>query len=71
MPGLLQTAEYARARFAEGIRRLKLPTTSTPGVAARVQRQEILYRPDKRFHFVLIRHGEEKLVCDSVMCSEL
>ena len=61
MPGLLQTAEYARARFAEGIRRLKLPTTSTPGVAARVQRQEIMYRPDKRFHFVLIRHGEENL----------
>ena len=29
VPGLLQTAEYAR-----------------------VQRQEILYRPDKRFHFV-------------------
>lgn len=25
IPGLLQTAEYARARFAEGIRRLKLP----------------------------------------------
>lgn len=53
VPGLLQTAEYARARFAEGIRRLKLPNDINDAVAARVQRQEILYRPDKRFHFVL------------------
>ena len=53
VPGLLQTAEYARARFAEGIRCLKLPNDINDAVAARVQRQEILYRPDKRFHFVL------------------
>lgn len=53
IPGLLQTAEYARARFAEGVRRLKLPNDVNEAVAARVQRQEILYRPDKRFHFVL------------------
>jgi len=53
IPGLLQTAEYARARFAEGVRRLKVPNDVDQAVAARVQRQEILYRPDKRFHFVL------------------
>jgi hypothetical protein len=53
IPGLLQTAEYARSRFAEGIRRLKLPNDINEAVAARIQRQEILYRPDKRFHFVL------------------
>ncbi len=53
IPGLLQTAEYARARFAEGIRRLKLPNDINEAVAARIQRQEILYRPDKRFHFLL------------------
>jgi transcriptional regulator with XRE-family HTH domain len=53
VPGLLQTAEYARARFAEGICRLKLPNDINEAVAARVQRQDILYRPDKRFHFVL------------------
>ena len=44
VPGLLQTAEYARARFAEGIRRLKLPNDINDAVAARVRRQEILYR---------------------------
>ncbi|MBV9026529.1 MAG: helix-turn-helix domain-containing protein [Streptomycetaceae bacterium] len=53
IPGLLQTAEYARYRFAEGIRRLKVPNDINEAVARRVQRQEILYRPDKRFRFVL------------------
>jgi len=53
IPGLLQTAEYARFRFAEGIRRLKLPNDINEAVQGRLQRQEILYRPDKRFHFVL------------------
>lgn len=53
VPGLLQTAEYARARFAESIRRLKLPNDINEAVRARIMRQETLYRPDKRFHFVL------------------
>ncbi|MEU4803692.1 helix-turn-helix transcriptional regulator [Actinosynnema sp. NPDC023587] len=53
IPGLLQTSEYARARFAEGIRRLNLPNDINEAVQARMMRQEILYRPDKRFHFVL------------------
>ncbi|MBV8996140.1 MAG: helix-turn-helix transcriptional regulator [Pseudonocardiales bacterium] len=53
IPGLLQTAEYARARFAESIRRLKLPNNIDEAVQARVTRQAILYRADKRFHFVL------------------
>jgi len=53
VPGLLQTAEYARARFAQSIRVLKVPDDIDKAVRARVQRQEILYRADKRFHFVL------------------
>lgn len=53
IPGLLQTAEYARARFAEGIRRLNLPNDINDAVQVRMVRQEVLYRPDKRFHFVL------------------
>jgi hypothetical protein len=32
---------------------LKLPNDINEAVAARIQRQEILYRPEKRFHFVL------------------
>jgi transcriptional regulator with XRE-family HTH domain len=72
IPGLLQTAEYARARFAEGVRRLKLPDDIAEAVAARVQRQEILYRPDKRFHFVLTEAALRFRLCPSeVMLGQL
>lgn len=72
IPGLLQTAEYARARFAEGIRRLKLPNDINEAVAARVQRQEILYRPDKRFHFVLTEAALRFRLCPpEVMLGQL
>lgn len=53
IPGLLQTAEYARVRFAESIRVFSLTSDINEAVQGRTQRQEILYRPDKRFHFVL------------------
>lgn len=72
IPGLLQTAEYARARFAEGIRRLKLPNDINEAVAARMQRQEILYRPDKRFHFVLTEAALRFRLCPpEVMLGQL
>jgi transcriptional regulator with XRE-family HTH domain len=72
VPGLLQTAGYARARFAEGIRRLKLPNDINEAVAARVQRQEILYRPDKRFHFVLTEAALRFRLCPrDVMLGQL
>ena len=72
VPGLLQTAEYARARFAEGIRRLRLPNDINDAVAARVQRQEILYRPDKRFHFVLTEAALRFRLCPpEVMLGQL
>lgn len=53
IPGLLQTAEYARARFAQSIAVFKVPDDIDEAVRARVRRQEMLYRLDKRFHFVL------------------
>lgn len=53
IPGLLQTAEYARARFAEGITLFNMPNDIDSAVRTRMQRQELLYRRDKRFHFVL------------------
>jgi transcriptional regulator with XRE-family HTH domain len=72
IPGLLQTAEYARARFAEAIRRLKLPNDIGEAVAARVRRQEILYRPDKRFHFVLTEAALRFRLCPpEVMLGQL
>jgi transcriptional regulator with XRE-family HTH domain len=53
IPGLLQTAEYARARFAEGVVLFNMPNDIDYAVRTRMQRQELLYRRDKRFHFVL------------------
>jgi transcriptional regulator with XRE-family HTH domain len=72
VPGLLQTPEYARARFAEGIRRLKLPNDINEAIASRMQRQEILYRPDKRFHFVLTEAALRYRLCaPEVMLGQL
>ena len=53
IPGLLQTAEYARARFAEAGALFGVPNDIDYAVRTRLQRQELLYRRDKQFHFVL------------------
>jgi transcriptional regulator with XRE-family HTH domain len=72
IPGLLQTPEYARARFAEGIRRLNLPNDISEAVQGRIQRQEILYRPDKRFHFVVTEAALRFRLCSpKVMLGQL
>jgi transcriptional regulator with XRE-family HTH domain len=52
IPGLLQTADYARARFEQGIAEFGVHDVDE-AVAARLRRQEMLYRADKRFHLVL------------------
>lgn len=72
IPGFLQTAEYARVRFAESIRRLKLPNNINEAVQGRMQRQEILYRPDKRFRFVLPEAALRLRLCPpSIMLGQL
>jgi hypothetical protein len=72
IPGLLQTAEYARIRFAEGIRVFRLTNDINEAVQGRVQRQEILYRPDKRFHFVLTEAALRIRLCPpEVMLGQL
>jgi transcriptional regulator with XRE-family HTH domain len=53
IPGVLQTAEYARARFTEGVTLFSMPDDIDYAVRTRMQRQDLLYRRDKRFHFVL------------------
>ncbi|WP_133853394.1 helix-turn-helix domain-containing protein [Labedaea rhizosphaerae] len=53
IPGLTQTPEYARARFAQAVMVHRIPNDINEAVKARMQRQEMLYRPDKRFHFVI------------------
>lgn len=63
IPGLLQTAEYARYRFAQSITVFRVRNDIDEAVAARVQRQNILYRPDKRFHFVLTEAALRYRLC--------
>lgn len=72
IPGLLQTPEYARARFAQVVMVHKVPNDINEAVKARMQRQEILYRPDKRFHFVLTEAAlRYRLVSPDIMLGQL
>jgi transcriptional regulator with XRE-family HTH domain len=64
VPGLLQTAEYARARFAEGIRVFRVPNDIDAAVRGRMLRQDMLYRSDKRFHFILTEAALRFRLCD-------
>jgi len=72
IPGLLQTAEYARARFAQSVTVFKVRNDIDEAVAARVKRQEILYRADKRFHIVLTEAALRYRLCPpAVMLGQL
>ncbi len=72
IPGLLQTAEYARARFAQSITVFKMRNDINEAVQARVKRQDILYRPDKRFHFVLTEAALRYRLCSpGIMLGQL
>ncbi len=63
IPGLLQTSEYARSRFARAVVVHKTPNDIDAAVRARMQRQEILYDQDKRFHFVLTEAALRYRLC--------
>jgi transcriptional regulator with XRE-family HTH domain len=53
VPGLLQTAEYARHCLAEVIKLNGTVDDVHDGVETRMRRQEILYQPGRRLHFVM------------------
>ncbi|WP_410623203.1 helix-turn-helix domain-containing protein [Amycolatopsis sp. cmx-8-4] len=72
VPGLLQTPEYARARFSQAIMVHRVPNDINEAVQKRMQRQEMLYRQDKRFHFVLTESGLRNRLCSlDVMLGQL
>ncbi|MFI5781615.1 helix-turn-helix domain-containing protein [Nocardia sp. NPDC051570] len=58
VPGLLQTAEYAEAKLRRVVEFYRLPDDLDAGVSKRMERQQILYRRDRRFHFLI---GETSL----------
>ena len=51
VPGLLQTAEYARQIFSRSM--FLTEDEMTRAVAARMERQTLLYSPDHRFEFLI------------------
>lgn len=53
IPGLLQTAEYAEAKFRSVIEFFHLPSDIDEGVSRRMARQNVLYERDHRFHFII------------------
>jgi transcriptional regulator with XRE-family HTH domain len=63
IPGLLQTPEYARARFEQAVMLHKTPNDVNEAVRERMRRQEILYSPDKQFHFVLTEAALRYRLC--------
>jgi len=52
-PSLLQTADYARHVFSAMAALKNLPDDIDTAIAARLERQRVLYDPAKRFHFVI------------------
>src|SRR5262249_32738157 len=53
IPGLFQTAEYAASMLSFWIDFLATPNDLREAVAIRMERQRVLYRPEKRFAVVL------------------
>lgn len=53
MPDLFQTADHASAIMAETIEIDKIPNDLDEAVAARTERQQVLYTGDRRFLVVL------------------
>lgn len=71
IPGLLQTEEYARYRFLEVERRYGIADVEA-AVAARMQRQAVLYRHDKTFEFIITEAALRFLLCPrEVMLGQL
>jgi hypothetical protein len=59
----LQTAEYARYRFAQSIAVFKVRNDIDDAVQTRIDGQSILYRSAKRFHFVLTEAALRYRLC--------
>ncbi|MEU5763556.1 helix-turn-helix transcriptional regulator [Nocardia sp. NPDC047648] len=53
IPGLLQTAEYAEGVLRSVVEFQQVPNDVDEGVSKRMERQQILYRRNHRFHFVI------------------
>lgn len=72
VPGILHTAEYAQAVMRRVIEFYDIPDDLDAGVAERMERQQILYRGDHRFHFIIAQQALLTTVGnDDVMIGQL
>jgi transcriptional regulator with XRE-family HTH domain len=72
VPGLLQTPDYARYRLVEGVEQDGAADDVDAAVLARMQRQQVLYRPGKHFHFVITEAVLRHRLCPvDVMAAQL
>jgi transcriptional regulator with XRE-family HTH domain len=63
VPGLLQTAEYARHVLESVVTLRQIPRDTAEGVRARLERQQALYDPNKQFRFLVTEAALRYLVC--------
>lgn len=63
VPGLLQTPEYARHMLTLVTDLYHTPQDVEAGVNARIQRQQALYEPGRRFHFLIWEAALHLLIC--------
>lgn len=64
VPGLLQTADYARARLAENVDFHGAPSDDLEdALLVRIQRQQVLYDSSKQFQFVINESVLRMLLC--------
>ncbi|GAB3432479.1 helix-turn-helix transcriptional regulator [Actinophytocola sediminis] len=63
VPGLLQTPEFARALFSRAVVVHRTPNDVNDAVVKRMQRQEMLYRTGKAFHFVITEATLRNRLC--------
>lgn len=72
IPGILQTAEYAAAVLRRYIDFYRVPDDLDEGVAKRLERQQLLYKGDHRFHILVAEQALHTTVgTDAVMIGQL
>ncbi|WP_306361493.1 helix-turn-helix transcriptional regulator [Nocardia sp. CC227C] len=72
IPGILQTAEYAESILRHSVEFYRLPDDVDGAVAERIERQQFLYRGDRRFHILVAEQALHTSVgTDNVMLGQL
>lgn len=72
IPGILQTAEYAAAVLRRNIDFYQVPDDLDEGVSKRLERQQMLYRGDHRFHILVAEQALHTTVgTDAVVLGQL